>query len=591
LRLLVTSFLCLCFFILPVAAEELKPDIQKMARDLDDKNLDLEQKFPQFEILISNKDSIDAFAFLDELALAGKDKGKYFQARFNCLKAIIIYLKNYKYILPEKHGKPAKADSVKQQVYELFSPAMDLAYKTEDDYLIAFVNMNYARVYRMLGELGTAMIYAKSATDIYEKNSYNVNPHNYQFVAEMMYKVREYDECIRYGLKAVHEWQISPNQNKILTLNCINTGALAYHRLQNHDSASYYYKQALQLAKKHEDTVWAGIVSGNMGQVYFAIQQYDSAYSLLMQDYTISKKFGYYNNAANSLQWAARTNLARSNISTALFEVNEAMDLLKIWPDSNYLKNTYYTKALILRQMGEYDSAFHYNDLYSALNHSLEKEIATNSLDISRAKLDNEINRYNIQNLKNQKQAGLLLRNLIIVFILVISMFILLILNSKRLKEKLQKGIVEREKLLMEQEIRSAKEQLSMFTNNMIEKANLIKKLEMEVKHTEDNYERQSIISVLSNQTILTDEDWNNFKSYFVKIHPGFLMKLREDFPGITLAERRMAALIRLRLTTKQMASMLGISIDSVHKTKQRLKQRLQVPSDTSLDEIVMAIK
>ena len=328
-----------------------------------------------------------------------------------------------------------------------------------------------------------------------------------------------------------------------------------------------------------------------MGQVYFAIQQYDSAYSLLMQDYTISKKFGYYNNAANSLQWAARTNLARSNISTALFEVNEAMDLLKIWPDSNYLKNTYYTKALILRQMGEYDSAFHYNDLYSALNHSLEKEIATNSLDISRAKLDNEINRYNIQNLKNQKQAGLLLRNLIIVFILVISMFILLILNSKRLKEKLQKGIVEREKLLMEQEIRSAKEQLSMFTNNMIEKANLIKKLEMEVKHTEDNYERQSIISVLSNQTILTDEDWNNFKSYFVKIHPGFLMKLREDFPGITLAERRMAALIRLRLTTKQMASMLGISIDSVHKTKQRLKQRLQVPSDTSLDEIVMAIK
>jgi DNA-binding CsgD family transcriptional regulator len=46
--------------------------------------------------------------------------------------------------------------------------------------------------------------------------------------------------------------------------------------------------------------------------------------------------------------------------------------------------------------------------------------------------------------------------------------------------------------------------------------------------------------------------------------------------PDITPAEQRMAAFSRLHLNTKQMASMLGISPDSVYKIKQRLRKRLQ---------------
>jgi DNA-directed RNA polymerase specialized sigma24 family protein len=48
-----------------------------------------------------------------------------------------------------------------------------------------------------------------------------------------------------------------------------------------------------------------------------------------------------------------------------------------------------------------------------------------------------------------------------------------------------------------------------------------------------------------------------------------------------------MAALTRLQLTSKQMAAMLGISVDSVHKTRQRLRQRLQLGSDKNLDEYI----
>jgi len=377
----------------------------------------------------------------------------------------------------------------------------------------------------------------------------------------------------------------------------MNTVALGFHRQQVYDSALIFYNQALDLAKQIKDTVWTGIVSGNIGQIFYAQGKYDTAYALLKGDYNASKEKGYFDNAGHSLQWAARTNLALGNKASALAEVREAFQLLKQWPDANYLRNTYYTATQIFREMGNYDSAFYYNNLWSRINDSLEKVVATSSLAISKAKLNDETSRYNIQNLNKEKRSQLLLRNVIIAAIVVLSLVVVLAVNRQRLKEKLktekaeqEKLRMEQEKLMMQQEAASAKDQLKMFTENIIEKTNLIEKLESQIKGKETTSEQHIIISELSHQTILTEEDWSKFKSLFEKIYPGFFINLKEKFPDITLAEQRMAALTRLQLTPKQMASMLGISVDSVHKTRQRLRQRLRIDPESSLEEKMINI-
>ena len=112
-------------------------------------------------------------------------------------------------------------------------------------------------------------------------------------------------------------------------MNCLNTVAFGYHRQQLYDSALIFYNRALQLAKQIKDTVWTGIVSGNIGQIFYAQGKYDTAYALLKGDYNASKENGFFDNAANSLQWAARTNLALGNKAAALAEVREAFQLLK----------------------------------------------------------------------------------------------------------------------------------------------------------------------------------------------------------------------------------------------------------------------
>ena len=359
------------------------------------------------------------------------------------------------------------------------------------------------------------------------------------------------------------------------TCGCVHSSPLVAG-----DSAAVYYQQALELTKEKKDTVSMGMVLGHIGRALYDQKKFDSAYGLFKTDYQSSKDDSIFDNAASASQWAARANLARGNKTVALAEAREAVRLLEVWPNGPYLRDTYYTLTQIFRAMGNYDSAFYYSDRYTTLNDSLEKEVATSSLAISKAKLNDETSRYNIQSLKREKESQVLYRNIIIGFIIILSIVALLVVNRQRLKEKLKKEKAE-------QEISWAKEQLKMFTENIIEKTNLVEMLESQIKGKNASFEQQAIISELSQQTILTEEDWIKFKRLFEKIYPGFFFTLRDRFPDITLAEQRMAALTRLRLTAKQIASMLGISVDSVHKSRQRLRQRFQVGTDINLDELV----
>ncbi|TMI81490.1 MAG: tetratricopeptide repeat protein [Bacteroidetes bacterium] len=538
-------------------------------------------------------DSAHAFQFIDALEKNGRSSGDHFKARFYCLKAGMISLKNVYYEFYQDR-KVINVDSIRKQLTELYTAAMDIAYRSEDDYLVAFVSYDYASTISVIGDIGISVMYGKNGIDLYEKLSVPVLPARYQFLAELLYRVREYSECVKYAKKAAAAWRSSPKEYKPFTVSCINTVALGYHRQKKYDSAFIFYNEALQLAKEIKDTVWTGIVSGNMGQIFYAQGKYDTAYTLLKMDYKASKAKGFYDNAANSLQWAARTDLAMDHKQAALAEVREAFQLLKTWPDPSYLRNTYYTATQVFREIGAYDSAFYYNNLYSLLNDSLEKVVATSSLAISKARLNDEASRYNIQNLNKEKRSQLLLRNIIIASIVVLSFFVVLIVNRQRLKEKLKTEKAEQEKLRMEQqkltveqEVASAKVQLKMFTENLVEKTSLIEKLESQVQGKQASSEQHAIISELSRQTILTEEDWQKFKSLFEKIYPGFFINLQEKVSDITVAELRMAALTRLHLSTSQIGSILGISANSVYKTRQRLRQRLNIEPEIDIEEAI----
>lgn len=521
--------------------------------------------------------------------LESRANNNHFRARLFILKASLI---NEESIQQQQNKlEPNIKPEMKPLVMEFLAKSMEEAYLSGDNWLIAQTSITYGHFCSAIKELEYAVTYTMNGLEINEKNSFENSPIDYQVVGELLYKIREYEESVQFSLKALKIWEFGQVQKDIQRMMwACNTIALGFHRLQNYDSAFFYYNKAMLYADELKLDIWKGIISGNMGQIYFAQKKYDTALTLLQTDYNISKKDKLYDNAANSLQWAARTQLQLGNNEVALQYVREAFYLLGKIPNMNYLRNTYQAATEVFKSLENYDSAFYYNTKYGALNDSLERVVALSGIAVSKARANDEKSRYRIQSLQKEKEKQVFQRNILIAAIILFGVVGFLVITKQRLKAKLEVARAEQEKQRMQQEMVFAREQLNMFTENIVEKTNMIEKLEEQVRDKTVSNEQQMLITELGQQTILTEDDWIKFKILFEKIYPTFFKQIKKTAPDITLAEMRMAALVLLQLTSKQTAAILGISVDSVHKTRQRLRQRLQLNSDINLDDYIAGI-
>lgn len=137
-------------------------------------------------------------------------------------------------------------------------------------------------------------------------------------------------------------------------------------------------------------------------------------------------------------------------------------------------------------------------------------------------------------------------------------------------------------------ELAQNQKNLNQLTQILIKKNSQLSNMEEELATLKEIEEKPSDFEQnLYNQKILTTEDWNAFKVYFEKSYPGLLSKIRDAFPTLTEAEERLFLFIKLNLTRKEAASILGITSDTVKKTRYRLRKKLELDEGVSLDDFV----
>jgi DNA-binding CsgD family transcriptional regulator len=547
--------------------------IKRLSDPNDKKNEGSARLFESFKL---DKDTVGRNSLLLQLQAGGNNSDPYFTTRFKIFHASIL-----------THKDQVRGDQAsKTPVLQLLKEAMREANETNDEYLGAYASRRYFLLAMFYGETELAVMYGIYSAELYEKLFGSGAFAYYQFLGELMWRVKEYEKCKDYSSK----WLVIEAGSTDLSImkyrmRVYNTIALAYHRTDQYDSAMYYYNKGLKEAEHYQFTEWEGIIAGNIGQVFYLQKQYDTAIALLDKNYRISNKYKLWDDALNSLQWSARAYAAKGDGTKAMQQLRASMALLELVPEQSYRRNIYAAAVEVFKVNGLFDSAVHYSIMYQKLYDSIERKIATSSLAISNVRLSQEKNMYHVHRLQQDKKTQRQQRNFVILGIALVAVISLLLVNRQRVRYKYRKESLEKEKQIVESEMAAAKQQMEMFTRNIIEKSNLIEKLEQQMRDNTASAGQQEIIGVLTNLTILTEQHWNQFKELFEKIYPMFFQRLKTTAPDISLAEQRMAALTRLRLTARQMASMQGISPDSVHKTRQRLRLRLGISNEANLDE------
>jgi len=161
--------------------------------------------------------------------------------------------------------------------------------------------------------------------------------------------------------------------------------------------------------------------------------------------------------------------------------------------------------------------------------------------------------------------------------------------KSNQLAEAEREKAVERESKL-QQEVEFKTKELSTHALNLIQKKEFAGKAiavvhEMQNKTKPDDAlhkELHDLMRVL-NYYLKTDNEWEKFHLYFNNLNQNFFDNLVKAYPNLSIHEQKLCAFIKMNLTNKEIASILGISTDSVKVAKYRLKKKMGLESGVDL--------
>jgi len=89
-------------------------------------------------------------------------------------------------------------------------------------------------------------------------------------------------------------------------------------------------------------------------------------------------------------------------------------------------------------------------------------------------------------------------------------------------------------------------------------------------------------------KNIAADDAWEQFQIHFDKVHGNFSERLKNYYPDITPQEMKLAAYLRMNLSSKEIAQLLNISVRGVEIARYRLRKKLQLERSDNLSEFIL---
>lgn len=155
--------------------------------------------------------------------------------------------------------------------------------------------------------------------------------------------------------------------------------------------------------------------------------------------------------------------------------------------------------------------------------------------------------------------------------------------------------IAVQQQQLLQVELSAKSKDLASMALGVFAKNEVLEKLRTAVQEllVKGQYGRKNLETLLKliNENIETQEFWDVFQNNFDLIHEKFFRNLRERYPSLTATDLRFCALLRLNLSTKDIAQMTNLTIRGVEAARYRLRKKFDIPDGTGLVDFLIDLK
>ncbi|MDH4471718.1 MAG: tetratricopeptide repeat protein [Fluviicola sp.] len=358
----------------------------------------------------------------------------------------------------------------------------------------------------------------------------------------------------------------------------------------NLDVAVVYFEKALKTAESVNYDHIAGFSLQNLGDIYLSRKDYARAEELNEKAVVIFQRMNLDRGIVHTKLNLGKLFLATKQYDRSVEVLQEALVIALNGEDISDLRYTYEYLYKTYEGKGDYRSAYKYHKLFSKTQQKIMRlELQTN---INKLNLTYKVKTKDAKNrllkkqvdLKNKKITAEQITKWVVLCLLIVSVFAIVFLRRVLIQRaklnELELSLTQSELRLLVSEKEQTLNYLEVLKQQLITKNALIGELNHLVLENEQNLISKEQLSSLTTN----DQDWVQFLAKLQVLFPAFAESLKSKHPNLSNNEFRLAVLIKLNLSDKEISELLFIEISSVKKAKNRLKQKLQLDVSEKLD-------
>ncbi|PLX12694.1 MAG: hypothetical protein C0598_05555, partial [Marinilabiliales bacterium] len=117
----------------------------------------------------------------------------------------------------------------------------------------------------------------------------------------------------------------------------------------------------------------------------------------------------------------------------------------------------------------------------------------------------------------------------------------------------------------------------------------IIKKIDLFINQDGSKQDLRRIIKKIDDN--LSDKDsWEKFAYHFDQVHGDYLKKLSKANVRLSPREIKLAAFLRMNMSSKEISSLLNITVRGVELARHRLRKKLKLDRDQNLVEYLIEL-